>query len=124
MADVFVMPSTGEGFGIAFLEAMAAGVRVIGGNKDGSVDPLADGALGTLVDPDNECELTQAICTTVADPAAQVQCHTRFSVCEFRRHVEAILSSILPGSSGNVSALRGFPVVTVGSAQRSDTSLT
>ena len=43
LADVFVMPSTGEGFGIVFLEAMASGIHVIGGNQDGSLDPLADG---------------------------------------------------------------------------------
>lgn len=39
-ADVFVMPSTGEGFGIVYLEAMACGIPAIGLDTDGSVDPL------------------------------------------------------------------------------------
>lgn len=51
MADVFAMPSTGEGFGIVFLEAMACGVPVLAGNRDGSVDALMHGKLGRLVDP-------------------------------------------------------------------------
>lgn len=51
-AEIFVMPSTGEGFGIVFLEAMATGIPVIGGNADGSTDPLQDGILGTAVEED------------------------------------------------------------------------
>jgi len=53
LADVFVMPSKGEGFGIVFLESMACGTPVVGGNQDGTRDALVDGALGCLVDPDD-----------------------------------------------------------------------
>ena len=51
LADVFAMPSTGEGFGIVFLEAMGCGTPVVAGNRDGSVDALDGGRLGQLVDP-------------------------------------------------------------------------
>lgn len=53
LCDVFAMPSKGEGFGIVFLEAMACGKPVLAGNKDGSVDPVLNGELGALVDPDD-----------------------------------------------------------------------
>ena len=53
LCDVFAMPSKGEGFGIVFLEAMACGKPVLAGNKDGSVDPVLNGQLGVLVDPDD-----------------------------------------------------------------------
>ncbi|MDZ8241162.1 MAG: glycosyltransferase family 4 protein [Nostoc sp. ChiQUE01a] len=58
LCDVFAMPSKGEGFGIVYLEALACGKPVLAGNQDGSVDPLAQGQLGCLVDPDNVEEIT------------------------------------------------------------------
>jgi glycosyltransferase involved in cell wall biosynthesis len=63
LCDVFAMPSTGEGFGIVFLEAMACGKPVLAGNRDGSVEPLADGRFGALVDP---LDISQ-IAATIAD---------------------------------------------------------
>jgi len=58
---VFAMPSTGEGFGIVFLEAMACGCPVLAGNCDGSADALADGKLGELVDPVDNSAISSAL---------------------------------------------------------------
>jgi phosphatidyl-myo-inositol dimannoside synthase len=52
-ADLFVMPSSGEGFGVAFLEAMASGTPAIGLAVAGARDALADGELGVLVPESN-----------------------------------------------------------------------
>lgn len=47
--DLFAMPSSGEGFGIVFLEAMTSGTPTLGLAEGGAVDALADGALGACV---------------------------------------------------------------------------
>lgn len=61
LCDVFAMPSKREGFGIVYLEALACGKPVLGGNQDGSVDALDHGKLGVLVDPDNVAEIAQTL---------------------------------------------------------------
>jgi len=91
LADLFMMPSTGEGFGIAFLEAMASGVPVIGGKGDGSVDPLEDGTLGTLIDPENENELKAAICAALKSPASMQRAVARFDRDQFTTAVQGLL---------------------------------
>jgi len=65
LADAYVMPSRGEGFGFVFLEAMACGVPVIGSKLDGGREALLDGKLGLLVDPTNPAEIRAAIRETL-----------------------------------------------------------
>lgn len=61
LADVYVMPSRGEGFGFVLLEAMASGVPVVASKHDGGREALLDGRLGLLVDPANPHEIRAAI---------------------------------------------------------------
>ena len=61
LCDAFAMPSTGEGFGIVYLEALACGKPVLAGNRDGSVDALAEGHFGALIDPENQPELEDTL---------------------------------------------------------------
>jgi phosphatidylinositol alpha-1,6-mannosyltransferase len=60
-ADVFIMLSKGEGFGIVYLEAIACGLPVIAAVGDGSVDPLLDGRAGQLVDGESLKDVLFAI---------------------------------------------------------------
>ena len=90
MADVFVMPSTQEGFGIVFIEAAMSGLRVIGGNADGSVDALADGAIGTLIDPSDTAALVSAVTAALGGRAAEPQDLARFRFENFAQHVREL----------------------------------
>jgi phosphatidylinositol alpha-1,6-mannosyltransferase len=69
ISDEFVLPSTGEGFGIVLLEALACGNHVIAGTKDASSEVLLDGELGTLVDPDNLGDIKEAIIKSLKNEA-------------------------------------------------------
>jgi glycosyltransferase involved in cell wall biosynthesis len=51
LADAYVMPSTGEGFGFVFLEAMACGIPVVASRIDGGFEAIRGGELGKAVDP-------------------------------------------------------------------------
>jgi len=58
-ADLFLMPSTGEGFGIAFLEAMASGTPVVT-SRGGATEEVAGGA-AVLVDPHDPAAIAAGI---------------------------------------------------------------
>ncbi len=90
MADLFAMPSKGEGFGIAFLEAARSGIPVIGGKADGSVDALREGKIGKMVDPDNSEELIRMIEESLnATPRRQIETEY-FSSSNFTRQVRLL----------------------------------
>lgn len=73
-AWAFVMPSRlpdrgagGEGFGIVYLEAAAAGVPVVAGNVAGALDAVDDGRTGFLVDPTCPDAIADALITLLTD---------------------------------------------------------
>lgn len=68
-ATVFAYPSVYEGFGFPPLEAMAARVPVVAGRAGALPEVLGDAA--TLVDPDDEGALADAIISLLTDDAAR-----------------------------------------------------
>ena len=59
-ADVFVMPSRREPFGLVALEAMACGLPVVGSNE-GGLPEFINSQVGTLVSPEDEESFCAAI---------------------------------------------------------------
>lgn len=59
--EIFALPSTGEGFGLVFLEAMAFQKPVIGTTLGGIPDIVEDGITGILVEPGNPSSLSSAL---------------------------------------------------------------
>ena len=94
-ADVFVMPSTKEGFGIVFLEAMRSGIPAIGGNSDGSMDPLRDGTAGYAVSCENKDELLDAIRSALENPRDGTHHANIFCPPAFSQHCASLLSNCL-----------------------------
>jgi phosphatidylinositol alpha-1,6-mannosyltransferase len=60
-ADVFALPSTGEGFGLVFLEAMAFAKPVVGVAAGGTPDLVQDGINGLLIPPDEPELLAESL---------------------------------------------------------------
>ena len=62
-SDLFVLPSWGEGYGIVYIEAMAAGCIAVGAKGEGIEDTIRDGENGFLVPAGD----TDAVCRVMRD---------------------------------------------------------
>jgi len=66
--DVFAMPSIGESFGMAYLEAWMCGKPVIGANVGSTPYVIRNGVDGLLVNPQDPRHIGEAIVRLLKDP--------------------------------------------------------
>ena len=68
ICDIFSLPSWQEGFGVAYLEAMAHGKPVIGCQGEGIADVIKNGETGMLVKPQDGDSLVEALDFLLSHP--------------------------------------------------------
>jgi N-acetyl-alpha-D-glucosaminyl L-malate synthase BshA len=66
-ADLFLLPSNSESFGLSALEALACGVPVIGTNAGGLPEVVRDGETGILCDPGDVQRMAEASVEILSD---------------------------------------------------------
>ncbi len=83
--DLFAMPSHGETYGMVTLEAMAAGVPVVGTNKDGTRELLGEGRYGYLFEKDDVDGFCKQVETVRANGSEKRKAAQDFALTEFSK---------------------------------------
>ncbi|HEX7079092.1 MAG TPA: glycosyltransferase [Candidatus Eisenbacteria bacterium] len=76
-ADLFVISSYLEGLGTSILDAMAAGLAVVGTRVGGIPEAVRDGESGLLVPPRDPAALADALVSLALDPARRARMGAR-----------------------------------------------
>jgi len=69
--DVYVQPSTNEGFSLSLLEAMAAGKPVVATDVGGAQEVVIDGRTGVLSPPASSSAISTTVAGLLDDPEKQ-----------------------------------------------------
>jgi glycosyltransferase involved in cell wall biosynthesis len=94
-ADIFVLPSHGEGMSNALLEAMACGLAVVATRVGAAPEMIRDGVDGLLVEPEDRLGLGAALSRVVQDPGLRKQMgHAAASTVRDRYPIESVVAAI------------------------------
>lgn len=102
-AQVFAMPSRGEGFGLVYIEAMRHGLPVIASRHDAAPEIVRDGETGYTVDLDCPGELAERLIYLLREPdvaarmgrVGQQQWEQHFRFSSFRERFRPLLREFL-----------------------------
>jgi phosphatidyl-myo-inositol dimannoside synthase len=123
-AGVFALPGRvrlqpapeGEGFGLVFLEAAAAGLPVVAGQAGGALDAVVDAGTGFLVDPEDPDAVAARIVQLLGNPdlarrlgdTGRARVAKEFSFERFAERLHAMVDRVLgtspPGAAIDRSA--------------------
>jgi phosphatidylinositol alpha-1,6-mannosyltransferase len=95
-ADVYAMPSCGEGFGFVVIEAMACGTPVVASSRDGTREAVRHGELGVLVDPMSQDSIFEGIVAALRQPRGIPDGLSYFSQERFAERLHGALASARP----------------------------
>lgn len=95
LADAYVMPSSGEGFGFVILEALACGIPVVASSSDGTREAVRGGELGVVIDPQDADGLERAIIDALQRPKMIPRGLEYFSFPNFERRLSAALARLV-----------------------------
>jgi N-acetyl-alpha-D-glucosaminyl L-malate synthase BshA len=102
-ADIFVLPSRREAFGLVILEAMITGLPVIASATGGIPEIITDKKTGILVEPKNSAEISAALIDLIAHPekrqklsaAGEKLVHEKFEAKKMAEEYEKIYEEYL-----------------------------
>jgi glycosyltransferase involved in cell wall biosynthesis len=104
LADAFAMPGRTEGFGIAYLEALACGVPVVASSADASQEAIRGGQLGTVVNPDALDDVKEGILKALRAPRGVPDGLDYFSVKQFRERWHQVVDEHLRGQAATATS--------------------
>jgi glycosyltransferase involved in cell wall biosynthesis len=95
LADVYAMPSYGEGFGFVTIEAMACGVPAIASTEDGGREAVREGEIGRLVNPHDPDEIERAILAALAEEKRIPEGLSYFAFPNFAKRIQALVHRMM-----------------------------
>jgi glycosyltransferase involved in cell wall biosynthesis len=98
---VYASPSTYEGFGLPYLEAMACGTPVVATRNPGSLEVLGDGTFGSMP---SDADFGAAVLSLLTD----VERRAAFSTAGLRRARELSLNRMIDAYEDALFELTGL----------------